>query len=407
MKKLIFIFLFIPVALFSQTVNFDAANIKRHAAPLITIDKLYNFSGGLYFNGINLSDTGRYIQVFNYKDFKNGTFISSDRLNVSALRIHNSLASVKFITQSDTIKIKANPQLDTLRWNEIRITINGVAQYLNIADSSTEYSVPLGTGSKVVELTESGESAIGYTIKGCFLTSIKVKYPSSNYIPIKTIPADDYLFLGNSITSGGNATHMQQGFPMLFRDAGFHTSVLGYGYAMVAYFSHDPNRHLHGKVDTLAKYAKRLLRGTNSNTIIIELGTNDYGGLFGSYGGYSEDSTLFRHYCDTILKALHAQLPAVKIFWITPLIRSYEGKNCNGYGHTLNYFRNEIDSACLNKPYVQVIEGRPILDLADLDGGLELSTAGHVKLYNYLKNIIRVRPSATSIADTTTKKIEQ
>ena len=117
--------------------------------------------------------------------------------------------------------------------------------------------------------------------------------------------------------------------------------------------------------------------GSSSNTLIIALGTNDYGLPKCSAADFET------YYAD-LLVAINAARPTITIKCLTPYDRGTE--TANSYGNTLDDYRTAISNAASGKGYASVVSGKSILTVpTDFNTDvLHPTTAGHSKLYTAL-----------------------
>ncbi len=118
-------------------------------------------------------------------------------------------------------------------------------------------------------------------------------------------------------------------------------------------------------VDRIASYTP--------STILLAVGTNDYGLC-------QWDVASFRIAYAALLSDLHEALPNANVVCQTPIVRSFDTLYC---GATLQQYRDAIASVCSSESWMNVVDGRDILDIGDTDG-LHPTTSGYAK---YAKRI--------------------
>jgi lysophospholipase L1-like esterase len=106
-------------------------------------------------------------------------------------------------------------------------------------------------------------------------------------------------------------------------------------------------------------------------TIILSIGTNDYGVGGWSASGSGAVANFSAAYSD-LIDRLHAALPSATIICQSPLIRTADG--------TLQAWRDAIQTLCGSRAWSTFVDGKAILVTSDLSGdGLHPTTAGHAK----------------------------
>lgn len=304
--------------------------------------------------------------------FDDGKF--DDGINLGG-GIHTPFSNFKFTTTTEYFDLTANPILYGVypTWSYLRIFVADTLYSYNKITSTAKTRITLPSGSKTVEITEDGTSKPSSTVLGTYITGIYPQPLSTNTI-LQDEVDERLIFVGNSITNGGNATYLQKGFPMLFRDSSNYVNVYGWGYGGIWDMAKDS-----ATAQTTVNWIDSLADGTDSNKVIICLGTNDYGLNKMDSSDFADDYSFF-------LYLLNKQRSDIKIFAVTPLVRSSEGANT--FGNTLDDYREAIGVAATGKAYVTVINGKTILTTGDLADGVHPTTAGHLKVYEALKLLI-------------------
>ena len=288
---------------------------------------------------------------------------------------HNPFASFKFSTNSQYMRLQANPTMYASypAWSHLRVSIDGTLSYHLFANTIPE-TVSLGVGTKIIEITEGGTTKPGASVLGTFITAIRLEEGSSFTILDTDAPTDKLVFLGNSITVGANSTYLTQGFPMLFRDAGRNSSVLGYGYGSIKAFANTVPLI----TDTVSDI-NVLADGTSTNKLLILLGTNDYAVDLVPVADFQTK------YSD-LLVAINASRPDIDIMCISPIVRTNDGANANG--DTLADFRTAVEAAATGKAYCTYVDGTTLMAAGDLSDGVHPTIAGHIAIYNALELLI-------------------
>lgn len=308
-----------------------------------------------------------YAEVYDDTKLIDGVILEA----ATGYNVHTGFSSFKFETDATVVKIKVKPRMYSAypQWSHITVVKDGTILGRYKFTDETYTSVYLGTGTKTVELIEEGIGKPSTEILGTFINSI-LSNGTTNTID-ESNPTERLVFIGDSITNGGNASYLYNGYASLFKQNGEYINVYGYGYGSIYDYAGDGT-----KLTTLTGFLTSLLDGSVTNKIIIMMGTNDY-------GLNKTNASTFQTNYDNMLEAINTAFPTVDIFAITPIIRSIE--TANTFGNTLDDYRTAITNAASGKAYVTVIDGKTILATSDLTDGVHPSTAGHVKLYDALK----------------------
>lgn len=302
--------------------------------------------------------------------------------SVSMGTTKNPFGLYEITTDATELLISVNPTLYTIFPDYTRFSV--------IIDDSTKVNIPINSsnyvvnqtkyiqvslpdGNKNVKIIEGGTTlptGLGSNPFGTFLSRIKFNralFTAAKETP--SAPATNYTFVGDSISNGANSDNNLGGYNQLFRPTN-NVSTFGYGYGSVYDFATDGTviTSTTGKLDSL-------MIGTTTNKLVFLLGTNDYGLEL------LDADDFYTQYLALIDSIIALSKVGQEIYLISPLIRASEG--ANSFGDTLDDYRGKVqDIATLRS--LNFIDGESILTLSDLDDGLHPSTAGHIKLYDYL-----------------------
>lgn len=297
----------------------------------------------------------------------------------------NGFGSIKFLSPGSSIVVKIKNDLYSYfpLYSYLRVEQNDSKVYTYYKFNTENYIyIPLSGNNTVVEITEPLVSDPSHTgsVLGDFIKSVKVLFQAPNFTPTyyTSIPSKKLLFLGNSITVGGNDTLNKgfKGFNMLFRNnrkTGCDVATLGYGHGSISLYAPDSATRM-----KFVNHIDSLMNGTDTNKLVILLGTNDFAVAY-------TDTTNFKNWYSILLNDIHLKRSNIKIFVISPLIRGDETKTGSRKA-TLPQYRDIIRRVCLGRSYVTYLDGYPLLTVTDLySDQLHPSTAGFLKLYNDLK----------------------
>jgi len=309
------------------------------------------------------------VEIFDETKFIDG-MVQSDE---TTYKTHTALSRFKFTTDATILKIKvrstlydATPSL----YGYVVVYVDAVRTNYKFTDSNYKRII-LAPGTKVIQIIEEGTSIpSGTTQLGTYITSVLTN-GATNTIDYAD-PANRRTFLGDSISVGASATYMFDGWTTLFRQAGASMNNYGWGYNSIFDVASTA-----GKRTTTVSFINSLMDGSSSNTLIIALGTNDYGLPKCSAADFET------YYAD-LLVAINAARPTITIKCLTPYDRGTE--TANSYGNTLDDYRTAISNAASGKGYASVVSGKSILTVpTDFNTDvLHPTTAGHSKLYTAL-----------------------
>lgn len=298
-------------------------------------------------------------------------------LNVSetyAIR-HNAFARLRFTTSLRRLAIHQVATSGTYAY--IGIFNNG--SYSSISTSTTtnvsqviDTLLPAGS-SKTIDLVEGSQALAGAAVLGVFAAAIRV--PTDAVIIAPTVPTDRVLVVGDSIINGYITSNAQSDNPIavLRGLTDYKVTCLGWGSATSYEFTQSANRA--AWVTSMAA----MLNGTNSNTLIWEVMTNDYGLDAQSSANYATNLGAF-------LDDLKVAVPnlEVKIFGAIKRIAP-AAETANGFGNTLDDYRSAAAGLISGRSWVKWINNKYAVDTANIYAdGIHVTTAGSAQLgYSY------------------------
>lgn len=310
------------------------------------------------------------VEVFDETKFIDG-MVQADE---GTYKSHTALSRFKFTTDATILKIKVKSTLYT--------TIPSLYGWVIVYVDSTRYNykftdenyktIILPSGTKTIQIIEEGTSIpSGTTMLGTYITSI-LSNGTTNTID-SSEPANRRTFLCDSIGVGASATYMFDGWTTLFRQAGEAVNHYGWGYNSIFDIASTAEKRT-----ATVSFIDSLMDGSSTNTLIIALGTNDYGIPKCSAAD-------FQTYYAALLTAINAARPDIVIKCLTPYDRGTE--TANSYGNTLGDYRTAITNAASGKAYASVVDGDSGILTVPTDFNtdqLHPLTTGHAKLYTAL-----------------------
>lgn len=296
---------------------------------------------------------------------------------------------VQFRTSETVFDVKVGGNWSTAsssydEQSQIEVLVNGVYnQSVTLTADNTTQSVEitLAAGSKIVRLVNgytandmSGNVILpenGVYVQGVVTTgNIEIEIPVT--------PADKWLFVGNSITTGASGSIPAiNGYVGLFRADGLNVEADSWGARRLLTYTPE-------FVAEMAGHISEEMDGTTSNTVVILLGTNN----FTVAGGHS--AATFTTWYGNFLDGLHSIRPDITIYCISPLNRTnYDTPNAAG--STLQDYADAMVtmvSARSGWGNIFYINGKPLVSLANTTDGLHPNTTGMAELFTNLKPLL-------------------
>jgi lysophospholipase L1-like esterase len=305
--------------------------------------------------------------------------------NVSAPRQSN-LSRFIFTTNAASVTIAGTTSIYTNypQFAHLGLRINGVNQSSLVftTNGSQSFVLNLGTAgtTRTVEIISGIQSKPSATVIGSFIDSVTYLNNTSFSVVTPTVQANRILVYGDSIASGGSATNPEiEAYIALLRNTYSH-SVMGetWGY-----------RALYDDANTSGLRSAFVSRvaGYDPETVWLAIGTNDYG-----LNKWS--ATNFGTAYAATLDDLHTALPSARIVCQTPIVRTSEV--ANGFGNTLNDYRNQISTVCNARSWTTLIDGSTLLTTSDLVDGVHPTTSGHSTYALKINDILTDTPTLTT-----------
>jgi hypothetical protein len=276
----------------------------------------------------------------------------------------------EFNTTNQNIIIKTQPTIYSAypQWAQISIFENDVfKEVISITDSQPRVAT-LSAGSKKVSIVESmvaSATSDELNVVGTFLTSVL----ASNFTKVNEgSVSEKIIFMGDSITSGGNSTIPEaQGFGVLFRiENSKNVNIYAYGNACLGSGFAGTSPLVTRTVNHIISMFANV---TTTKKLLIALGTNDWGVTHSSAAN-------FNTWYGNLLDAIHVADPIINIWCLSPILRTDGNENA-----TLDDYRTDIGTLCAARSgYATHIVGKTILSAGDLGDGLHPTNAGQKKL---------------------------
>jgi lysophospholipase L1-like esterase len=317
----------------------------------------------------------------------NGYAVPRTGLDGLAYERHNAMARIpSIVTNAPLMSVEMAGVGAGGSYAAIEVQVNGAHQALvtaNGVDTTQSYDVVLPAGDKTVTLIEPGQTnptAPAVDVHCGMVVSVAV--PPTNTLTIVPPSAVEHrlVTLGNSITTGGNASNLARyGWVALVR-ANYPTSGTG-GITNESWgFRSLLEDWLAGgnSMVPLAIHLAALCDGTISNTILDLLGTNDY-----AWAPAAQSAANFRARKASLFTEIRARTNA-RIIVIGPIARvAPASETANSFGDTLGDYRTADSDAVIdaNIPDCEYHDGSGFVRATNYNAdGVHLTDAGHAEL---------------------------
>lgn len=317
--------------------------------------------------------------------------------------IRDSYAHVKCTTDSLYIGVEA---YSTFRSNQptasnIGLYTNGtfITQYApNITSSPVLFDVQPGAGTgKIVDMWEGAEGYPGSSVpliprQGTPIQAVRLPLylangssSSHSDMIIPSRPQKRLILVGDSIMTGFFVTTFTQQSQAALIRVDYPTSGTGGVTAHCAGSDSINNINATG-MDAMVASIATACNGTVSNTIWIQLGTNDYGFTIISAATFQ---TLYASFVDKI----HALVPSAIIICQSPIQRiAPSSEGANSFGNTLGNYRTAISNVVTARPsfctYVEGAAGAIVPNGQIYVDGLHITAAGAASYKAFIKSTL-------------------
>jgi len=289
---------------------------------------------------------------------------------------------VEFRTSETAISVKVGGNWSTASssidaQSDCEVLVDGVYNQsvrLTADDVTQTYAITLPAGEKIVRLVN------GYTANpqggtillpnaGVYVQGVVTTGPIEIAAPYPTL--DKWLFVGNSITVGANATHpVVTGFMGLFRADGRDIQSDSWGARRLLTFAS-------ADAEDMAAWVSAEMDGTRKNELFLLLGTNN----FGLSGG--QPKSTFKTEYQNFLDSLHSIRPDIIIYCISPTDRD-NYSTPNSQGATCEDYADAIQELLVTRTWAKFIYGKDLVSLANMPDGLHPNQTGHQQYHDNL-----------------------
>jgi len=299
-------------------------------------------------------------------------------LNVSetyAVR-HNAFARIRFTTSLRRLAIH---QTSTIYgWYTGSFASIGIFNGGTYASNSTstvanasqvvDSLMPAGS-SKTIDLVEGTQAYVAGNILGTFISGIRL--PTDAVITAPTAPADRVVNIGDSIDSGYITANAQSDNPIAVL-RGLTTrkvTMLGWGSLSLYDFTNS------GVRATWVAAVTAMMNGTNSNTLVIEAMTNDYGLVTQSAANYATNAGAF-------IDALKVAVPNLKVVIFGAISRvAPASEAANVFGDTLGAYRTAASGLTSGRAYLTYVDNSGLVSGANHSAdGIHVNTTGAAQI---------------------------
>jgi lysophospholipase L1-like esterase len=282
----------------------------------------------------------------------------------------NPFASFRFYTSATSIVLDG--LVTGASTGKAAIYVNGVYDSVAtfVVDTHRKFvTCPLPAGTnKLVEVYASASNGGN----GLYLRAVHGAVTILNAVQ----PASRIVVYGDSISQGYNGTiNERDGYiPLMRQDYPGRITSDGSGARSLK-----DDVTASGSAAAVATRLVAALNGTTTNTVLLTIGTNDY-------GLDKQTSAAFGVQYGALVDAIHAAAPSAIVYAVTPIVRTSEV--ANGLGETLTQYRTAISALSSGRTWLHIVDGTTILTTGDLSDGLHPTDAGHVKMKAFFKTML-------------------
>lgn len=296
----------------------------------------------------------------------------------------NTLSYVEFQTEEIQITLKIignwSSPARILNQTYINIQVNGVQnQFVSLTADNVEEqkTIVLPAGLKLVRIINGYNAALTpfnqsvvyadatVNINGIITDTVfKIKRP--------TPPVNAKFYIGTSIPTGASSTNPTvTGYVALLRSMdNWDVGSLCWG-GKTTQTTTDP------LADSVAVMVDRMMNGSASNELFIDLGTNDY-------AIHNKTKAAFKADYQRMLDAIIALRPDITIYCISLLNRT-DYDTGNSLGYTGDDFADAIEELCNDRSTTRFIYGKNLVSPANCPDGVHPNLAGHNEVHTNLK----------------------
>mgnify|MGYP000975430812 CR=1 FL=1 len=265
-----------------------------------------------------------------------------------------------------------------------------VAEYAALQNAKPQiFDVQPGSGSgKTLDILEGARALSGgsSTVTGTVIKALYIPINKNTTISTPTPPQKRLVLLGDSILTGYWVSVFQQDNQAAKIRADFPTSGTGGVTSATCGTQSIKNIHDNETINAFAATIASMLDGTVSNTLWIQLGTNDYGFV-------TISTANFQTYYGQLVDAIQALVPNVQIICQSPIQRiAPASESANGLGYTLGDYRTAISNVVATRgtfcTYVEGAVGAIVPNANLYSDGLHIKTAGALDFKNFIKTTL-------------------
>lgn len=303
-------------------------------------------------------------------------------LNVSetyAVR-HNAFARIRFTTSLRRLAIHQTSTIySSYTGSFASVGVFNGGAYASLSTSTVanasqviDSTMPAGS-NKTIDLVEGSQAYVAGDVLGTFMSGIRL--PTDAVITAPTAPTDRVLVVGDSIINGFTTSNAQSDGPIgvLRGVTDYKVTMLGWGSATSYEFTQSATRA--AWVSSMAA----MLNGTNSNTLIWQVQTNDYGLSSQSSANYATNLGAF-------LDDLKVAVPNLQVKLFGAITRiAPAAETANGFGNTLDNYRSAASGLTSGRSWVKYINNKyTVSDANHHSDGIHVLTAGAAQIaYSY------------------------
>lgn len=269
-------------------------------------------------------------------------------------RARSAFARYVFDTAATSLTIEgvSSQTVDPTHGAELGIYVDGAwlqRVALTTNGQRTTASVSLSAGTKRVEVHEGEQAQSPFysepTLRGAWLAGLSA---NAAITPVAyTPPSRRIVIYGDSISVGFfTSTPVQVAWPQQLRADGYHVTMWGHGSR--ALYDDVPDA---AGAATMALFLSKMLDGTSTNELVLQLGYNDF---FGTSGEGFWAAASYGTAVGLLLDAVHTVRPDVLVHLLLSFPVSNEARTNTSYGETLSAYRAAKLAQATGRSYCSV-----------------------------------------------------
>lgn len=296
------------------------------------------------------------------------------------------LCERKFHTTATSLDctVRFTTSLGVSPLNEVCLIVDGTPQYItwNGSEGTVDglytvvtRTITLYSGSHDVTLRDGPANCVGYPAYLSVLAKFTALTANADITAFaQPAPRNAMIVVADSVGQGTGATHpTTDGYVVKLRDnhgSESSFSVVGAGGDAIGY-----HYAIDATMDTFARRIEAHCVGTETNTVYLQLGLNDYIQRV----ALGQSAAQFGTRLGLLLDKLRLRVPKAKVIVASPTLMS---------GDALTDWRTEAATACSTRKWVRYVNGATQTPITAWADGLHPNSAQYTVLYECIESIV-------------------